>query len=263
MLGALTLAAQNRRFWLKSGSSSTEAPVLCSAGCDVPRKPPQVECCCSRLVPSVTPQRTPPSSTPLAVLLQPAPLPAGAAPGGGTHRRVCLNPAQRLWGEGTGLGSAQSPSGSSQRVGEQSWWQQACACPRGARSELPFAARAEKLPPACKAPLQSEQSHRGALAARQGEGTVPTFPDVTPWPRTLPALAPAGLTYARLHGEQLLSTAPRGGTDFSPLYLAAGTLLLAPRMRARLCLAWLHAGAGCESQCPGVGFSRGNDVSQR
>lgn len=63
----------------------------------------------------------------------------------------------------------------------------------------------------------------GCLQPGRREGTVPWFPDVTLWPRTQPALALAGL-YARFHSMQLLSTALWGGTNFSLLYLAAGTL---------------------------------------
>lgn len=116
-----------------------------------------------------------------------------------------LNPAQRLWGEVS----------SRLLLGPQS------------------------LPPAFKAPLQSQQSHQGgALRARPGEGSVPTFPDVTPWPRTLPALALTGLALASTVSS-CFSTALRGGTDFSPLCLAAGTRSLVPRMRPAPRRGWL------------------------
>lgn len=121
---------------------------------------------------------------------QPRSQPWGLTEGG-------LNPAQRLWGE----------VGSCLLLGPQIFL-------------LPSRHRSKA----------SSHIKGGALCARPGEGSVPTFPDVTPWPRTLPALAPAGLALPS-PVSSCFSTALRGGTEFSPLCLAAGTRSLVPRMR--------------------------------
>lgn len=87
--------------------------------------------------------------------------------------------------------------------------------PQGSSQPAPVLLLGTKtLPPAWKPALQSLTSTTNyTTGSSQHEGPVPALPDVT--------LGPA---CAHFHSAQLLSTALWGGTDFSLLCLAAGTV---------------------------------------
>lgn len=100
-----------------------------------------------------------------------------------------------------------------------------------------------------EAPVAQPRLYKEMTSTAAGCGLPPHVPLCQPLAPRAASAAP-GRAAAPFHGAQLLSTAPRGGTDFFPSLPRSRGPLSVPSLRAKCCPPWLHAGAGCKSKCP-------------